>query len=50
MNKKITCDKLVIACGSRAYPKTGSDGIGYKFLSNFNKLLKSCQVNFTNRL
>ena len=35
-DEKITCDKLVIATGSRAYPKTGSTGDGYKFLSNFN--------------
>lgn len=35
-DEKITCDKLVISTGGRAYPKTGSDGIGYKFLSNFN--------------
>ena len=26
------CDKLVLATGSYAYPKTGSDGIGYSFL------------------
>ena len=35
-DEKITCDKLVIATGSCAYPKTGSDGSGYKFLSNFD--------------
>ena len=34
--EKITCDKLVISTGSRAYPKTGSDGMGYKFLQGFN--------------
>ena len=35
-DERLTCDKLVISTGSRAYPKTGSDGSGYKFLSNFN--------------
>lgn len=35
-NEKLYCDNLVIATGSRAYPVTGSDGSGYKFLSNFN--------------
>lgn len=34
--KKLTCDNLVIATGSMAYPITGSDGIGYRFLDNFN--------------
>ena len=34
--KKLVCDNLVIATGSRAYPVTGSDGVGYKFLTNFN--------------
>ena len=28
-------DKVVIATGSKASPNTGSDGIGYKFTSNF---------------
>lgn len=28
---KIEVDKLVIATGSKAYPKTGSDGSGYEF-------------------
>ena len=35
-DEKIVCDKLVISTGGRAYPKTGSDGKGYQFLSNFN--------------
>lgn len=34
--ERLVCDNLVIATGSRAYPITGSDGMGYKFLSNFN--------------
>lgn len=29
-------DKIVIATGSMAYPKTGSDGIGYEILNNLN--------------
>ena len=29
INKSITCDKVVLATGSKACPKTGSDGIGY---------------------
>ena len=30
----IFCNKLIIATGSKAYPKTGSDGMGYSFLKN----------------
>ena len=33
-DKEYTCDKLVISMGSKAYPKTGSDGLGYS-LFNF---------------
>lgn len=29
INDSITCDKLILATGSKACPKTGSDGIGY---------------------
>ena len=29
------CDKVVLATGSYAYPKTGSDGAGYVFLKEF---------------
>ena len=29
------CDYLVLATGSKAYPKTGSDGMGYDFLESF---------------
>lgn len=32
INDELTCDKLIISTGSKAYPKTGSDGMGYKFL------------------
>lgn len=35
-DEKIYCDNLVIATGSKAYPITGSDGLGYTFLSKFN--------------
>ena len=34
-NKEYECDKLIIAMGSKAYPKTGSDGLGYKLLEEF---------------
>ena len=32
----IESDVVVLSTGSKAYPKTGSDGIGYEFLKNFN--------------
>lgn len=35
-DEKYICDNLVIATGSKAYPITGSDGLGYNFLSKFN--------------
>jgi len=35
-DEKMYCDNLVIATGSKAYPITGSDGLGYNFLSKFN--------------
>ena len=31
-NKEYACDKLILATGSFAYPKTGSDGKGYSIL------------------
>lgn len=31
----LVCDRVILSCGSRAYPKTGSDGNGYDLLSNF---------------
>lgn len=31
-DKEITTDKLVLSTGSKCYPKTGSDGSGYKIL------------------
>ncbi len=30
-----TCDKLILACGSKCYSKTGSDGFGYKLARYF---------------
>lgn len=36
INDELKCDKLVISTGSFAYPKTGSDGMGYTFLSKFS--------------
>lgn len=36
INNEIKVDKLVLSTGSKAYPKTGSDGMGYNFLRNFN--------------
>ena len=36
INDDLEFDKIVISTGSRAYPKTGSDGIGYKLLEDFN--------------
>ena len=32
----IESDVVVLSTGSKAYPKTGSDGIGYELLKNFN--------------
>ena len=34
-SNKITSDKLILACGSKCAPKTGSDGSGYVFANNF---------------
>lgn len=36
INDDIICDNLVISTGSKAYPKTGSDGSGYILCKNFN--------------
>lgn len=36
INNDITCDVLILATGSKAYPKTGSDGIGYDIARSFN--------------
>lgn len=34
--ESIKADKVIIATGSKAAPKTGSDGFGYKLLKKFN--------------
>ena len=34
-NNKYECDKLILATGGITYPKTGSDGFGYKILRKF---------------
>lgn len=34
INDELTCDKLIVSTGSKAYPKTGSDGMGYKLLKD----------------
>lgn len=34
--KKCIADKVILATGSKAAPKTGSDGIGYDICKNFN--------------
>lgn len=31
----IICDKVIVSCGSKAYPKTGSDGNMYSLLEKF---------------
>lgn len=33
--KNYTCDNLIIACGSKAAPSTGSDGSGYQYAMSF---------------
>lgn len=38
-NKKYYADYVVIATGSKAYPKTGSDGFGYEVLKKFGHSL-----------
>jgi len=37
--EEINVDKVIIATGSKACPKTGSDGIGYKLAKNFNHII-----------
>ena len=36
INNDIKADKVIISTGSKAYPKTGSDGMGYDFLKKLN--------------
>lgn len=35
-NKTYIADKVILSTGSRAFPKTGSDGKGYEILKNLN--------------
>ena len=39
INNSITCDKLVLATGSKACPKTGSDGSGYDLVKSLGHKL-----------
>ena len=43
INNDITCDKLIVSTGSKAYPKTGSDGNGYDLLKELG--LKISEIN-----
>ena len=36
INDELEFDKVIIACGSKAAPKTGSDGVGYQIAELFN--------------
>lgn len=36
INNELEFDKIIISTGGKAYPKTGSDGIGYELLKSFN--------------
>ena len=36
INDELKFDKIIISTGGKAYPKTGSDGIGYELLKSFN--------------
>ena len=38
-NRVINCDKVIISTGSKAYPKTGSDGDGYNFACKLNHIV-----------
>lgn len=41
INNDIICDYIVLATGSKAYPKTGSDGFGYEVLKKLgHKIIK----------
>ena len=37
----IVCDKVIVATGGMSYPKTGSDGIGYKILEKYHTINKT---------
>lgn len=43
INDSIVCDKLILSTGSCAYPKTGSDGMGYEFLRSLgHNIIEPC--------
>lgn len=54
INEKVICDKVIIATGSSAFPKTGSDGFGYdlakSFGHNINPVLPSLTSLKTNEI
>ena len=54
INEKVICDKVIIATGSCAFPKTGSDGFGYdlakSFGHNINPVLPSLTSLKTNEI
>lgn len=41
INNNIECDYVILSTGSKSFPKTGSDGMGYEILKNFgHKIIK----------
>ena len=41
INNEIECDYVILSTGSKSFPKTGSDGIGYEMLKSFgHKIIK----------
>lgn len=46
-NDVIIADKVIIATGSKAYPKTGSDGLGYEFARKFGHKINSVLPTLT---
>lgn len=45
--EKIECDKVIVATGSKAAPKTGSDGFGYQLAKNFNHTINPVLPSLT---
>ncbi|MBQ2640197.1 MAG: aminoacetone oxidase family FAD-binding enzyme [Bacilli bacterium] len=44
-NEEIICDKVIISTGSKSYPKTGSDGNGYKILEKLDHKINKVYPN-----
>ena len=44
---KYTCNKIILATGGLAYPKTGSTGEGYRFLKEFNHTVNEIKPALT---